>query len=408
MNKIFKIFIAALLIGVLNAFSYLTVEFIDKQGTNFLWNDLLQTDTNRVLVIPVAIILSIIFSVLIILLKQKRIGKVEVDLLNNSEIKKTEIKDILTIFLIGSTGLLAGASLGPEGVLVAISSGIGIWIAQKAKNMEDAKLLILSSVGALLVGFFGSLLPILIPILILYKKEKKLVPQHLIPPVIAGIGTYLTVYILKNGDIGFGTIPTGTSYNLQDIIAAFILGIVGAFFALLIKILIKKFGDITKLINNKFHWLVSASIFGGVIGTLYLFGGQPTQFSGAEGTAMLLEGNGYTIGILILMLIAKFIATAWSLPAGYKGGLVFPSIFMAVVMSMIFSSIDPALGGAGITIGATSGMMSSMLPPVMGFILVLSLIPLKFILVAISGLLGAIIGKKIIDKTINNKRVEVI
>lgn len=397
MNKIFKIIIAAILIGILNAFSYLVVEFIDKEGTDFLWNELLGTDTNRILVIPVAIVLSIIFSSLIIFLKQKRIGKVEVDLLENDEIKETKIKDILTIFLIGSTGLLAGASLGPEGVLVAISSGIGIWIAQKAKNMKAAKLLILSSVGALLVGFFGSLLPILIPILILYKKEKKLIPQHLLPPIIAGITTYLTLYLIKNGDIGFGSIPTGTSYNFQDIIAAFLLGIIGAFFAILIKILINKFEILTVKIDDKFHWIISASIFGGVIGILYFLGGQPTQFSGAEGTAMLIEGNSYAIGILVLMLIAKFIATAWSLPAGYKGGLVFPSIFMAVVISLIFSSIDPALGGPGITIGATSGMMSSMLPPAMGFILVISLIHFSFIPVAVAGLIGAIIGKKIVD-----------
>lgn len=406
MNKLLKVLIAAILIGLLNAFSFLVVEFIDKEGTNFIWNTLLGTDTNRILVIPVAIIFSIIFSSVIILLKQKRIGNVEIDLLENREIKETKIKDILIVFLIGSTGLLAGASLGPEGVLVAISSGIGIYIAQKTKKIEAAKLLILSSVGALLVGFFGSLLPILIPVFILYKKEKKIIPQHLIPPIIAGLSTYLSLYIIKNGEIGFGTIPTGSSYNLQDIIAAFILGIIGAFFALLIKVLINKFELITKKID-KLHWLLGASIFGAVLGILYFLGGQPTQFSGAEGTAMLLEGNGYSLTLLIIMLIAKFLATSWSLPAGYKGGLVFPSIFMAVVISLIFSTIDPALGGAGITIGATSGMMSSMLPPIIGFILIISLIHFSFIPVAIGGLIGAMIGKKIIDNYIKIKHLNI-
>ena len=402
MAKIKFIFIA-LFIGIINALFFIAVEFIDTRGTNYLWNEFFNTDENRLATIPVAIFLSIIFSAVILLLKQKRIGKAETNLLSDEEVESTSVKDIFRIFVIGCAGLLAGASLGPEGVLIAISSGIGIWLAQRAKKMETAKLLVLSSVGALLVGFFGSLLPILIPIIILYKKEKKLVTGHIIPPIVAGIGTYITLDIIKSGNIGFGSIPTGSTYNFQDLIGAFILGIIGAIIAFLIKKLIGKFEIITKDINSRTHWIVSAAIFGGVIGTLYLIGGQTIEFSGKEGTIMLLQNNSYSIGILILIVITKLLVTSWSLPAGYKGGLVFPSVFMAAALSLIFTQIDPILGGAGITIGATAGMMTAMLSPVLGFILVLSMIPLSFILVAASGLFGAIIGTKLTAKLTASK-----
>jgi hypothetical protein len=85
--------------------------------------------------------------------------------------------------------------------------------------------------------------------------------------------------------------------------------------------------------------------------------------------------------------------------------LVFPSVFMAVAMSLILTEIHPILGGPGITIGATAGMMTSMLPPVLGFILVLSMIPLNFILVAICGLFGAIVGTKIITLKLTRKSI---
>lgn len=402
MNKILKLVVAALLIGFLNAAFYLAVEFVDVQGTNYVWNEFFNTNENRLMVIPVAIFLSIIFSSIIILLKKKRIGKIEVNLLDEGKIDPTSLKEIFKVFIIGSAGLLAGASLGPEGVLVAISVGIGVWIAQRSGKMESAKLLILSSVGALLVGFFGSLLPILIPVLILYKKEKKIIPLHLIPPIVAGITTFIALYIIKNGNVGFGSIPTGSTYNFQDIIASFILGVVGAFFAVLIKYLIVRFQTITKKINSSNHWIISAAIFGGVIGILYFVGGEAIQFSGKEGTIALLN-NSYTMGVLIIMILAKFIATSWSLPAGYKGGLVFPSVFMAVALSQIMTHIHPILGGPGITIGATSGMMTSMIPPVMGFVLVLSMIPLNFIILAVAGLLGVISGKKTIDNLIAPK-----
>jgi H+/Cl- antiporter ClcA len=402
MEKI-KIVLVSLLIGVLNALFYIAVEFVDTKGTNFLWNDVFNTSQNRILVIPLAIFLSIIFSAVIIFFKQKRIGKSETNLLNDEEVKPTNFKDVIVVFIIGCTGLLAGASLGPEGVLVAISSGLGIWIAGRAGKMEAAKLLVLSSVGALLVGFFGSLFPILIPIIILYKKEKRVILEHWTPPIIAGIGTYVTLFIIKNGDVGFGTIPVGSTYNFQDLIGAFLLGIFGAIIAILIRKLIKKFQFITKNIDYKTHWVVSASIFGGILGILYLIGGPSIQFSGKEGTEMLLQNNSLSIGFLILIVITKLIATSWSLPAGYKGGLVFPTVFMAVALSMILTQIDPILGGPGITIGATAGMMTAMLPPIMGFILVLSMIPFNFILVAIAGLGGTIIGTKVFSKLVTSK-----
>ena len=404
MQNLLKLALVSILIGIVDAFFYLTVEFVDKSGTNYLWNELLNTDTNRILVVPVAIILSIAFSAIILIFKQKRIQEAETDLIDVKNIKPTSVKNILIIFIIGCTGLLAGASLGPEGVLVAITAGVGIWFAQKAKKMEATKLLVISSVGALLVGFFGSLLPILIPILILYKQEKKIIPTHTIPPILAGLGTYITLILIKGENTGFGSIPTGSSYNIQDIIGAFILGVLGAIIALLIKKLISNFSKITKKIDANTHWIISAIIFGSVIGILYFLGGQSIQFSGAEGTNMLLENGPYSSFILIGIIITKLLATAWSLPAGYRGGLVFPTIFIAVALSLIFTNIDPVLGGPGITIGAASGMMTAMLPPVLGFILILSIIPLNFIFVAVAGLGGAIIGTKITSIIVTSKK----
>jgi len=402
-----RIILASALIGIVNTFFFIAVEFVDTKGTNYLWNDLFNTSENRLGVIPLAIILSIIFSAVILFFKEKRIGKAETNLLSNDEkIEPNHLKDVFVIFIIGCTGLLAGASLGPEGVLVGISSALGIWFAGKAKNMEAAKLLVLASVGALLVNFFGSFIPILVPLLIIYKKEKKINIQHMLPPIIAGVFSYIALVLIKGNAIGFGTIPTGTTYNFQDLVGAFILGIFGAFVAFLIKKMISKFEIFTKNINSKTHWIVSAAVFGCVLGILYLIGGPTIQFSGKEGSEMLLQGgNSYSLMVLVVIIIAKLFATSWSLPAGYRGGLVFPSIFMAVAMSLILTEIHPILGGPGITIGATAGMMTSMLPPLLGFILVLSMIPLNFILVAICGLFGAIVGTKIIALKLTKKSI---
>ncbi len=404
MSKLKLIGIAAL-IGIINGVVFVIFELIVTQGTDYLWNDIFKTGTNRWALIPVAILLSIIFSWIIKSFKQKRIGLAETNLLEDGEIKPTTVRDLGAIFIIGSASLLAGASLGPEASLVGIASGLGIWFAQKNKTMEAAKLLALSSVGALLVAFLGSLFPILIPILILYKKENKIVFAHILPPIISGFFAYITLVTIKGSAIGFGTIPVGsTEYEIQDIVASFVLGILGALFAFTLQSLIKRFSKTTKEINSKMHWVISASIFGGIIGILYLIGGPSIEFSGKEGTEILLQNPAsYAVVPLILILITKLLATSWSLSSGYRGGLVFPSVFMGITLSLMFEKINPILTGPGIIIGSISGIFTALINPILGFILILSMIPIQLIWVAIAGLAGAIIGTKLTIKLVTSK-----
>ncbi|OGH47930.1 MAG: hypothetical protein A3A51_00320 [Candidatus Levybacteria bacterium RIFCSPLOWO2_01_FULL_39_10] len=400
MSALLKFILISLAIGVANAVVFVLFEFIVNQGTEYLWNELFNTDSLRLALIPVAIFLSIAYSYIIRNFKQNRVGKAETNFLEDEEIKHTDLNDLGTIFVIGAGSLLAGASLGPEASLVGIAGGLGIWFAQKSSDLNSAKLLAISSVGALLVAFFGSLLSILIPIIIIFKKEGKIVIKHYIPPIIAGVAAYATLVAIKGSAIGFGTIPTGSSnFHIQDLIFALILGILGAFLAYLLKLLIKKLSVITKKIDNNYHWLVSASVFGAVIGILYLIGGPSVEFSGKEGTSILLENSSsYTVATLLIIFITKLLVTGWSLAGGYRGGLVFPSVFMGVTLSLIFEKIHPALTGPGIIIGSVSGIFTALISPIIGLILILSMIPAELVGVALAGFLGALIGAKIISK----------
>src|SRR5262249_46570158 len=157
----------------------------------------------------------------------KRIGVAETNLFEDSDVKNVTIHDLALIFIIGASSLLAGASLGPEASLVGMAGGIGIWFAYKINNSTAAKLLALSSVGALLVAFLSLVFSIFIPILMLYKKEKKIVLSHIIPPIIAGIGAYITIILIKGQEAGY-EIPLGNTYKPNDLIAAVVLGFLGA------------------------------------------------------------------------------------------------------------------------------------------------------------------------------------
>jgi hypothetical protein len=143
---------AAVAVGVVNALVFVAFEWIVNDGTDWVWNDLVDSDAVRWRVVPLAIAGSIVLSAVIRLTRQKRIVPASTDPLAGGPAASVPV-----VLLIGAVSLLAGASLGPEASLFAAATGIGAWLAKE-------KRLVLASVGALLVAFFGSLLAVAVPL----------------------------------------------------------------------------------------------------------------------------------------------------------------------------------------------------------------------------------------------------
>lgn len=386
-----------ILLGFVNTIILLVFEWIVADGTQFIWNDIFKTNEFRLLVIPLAAVLGVVYSWVLLKFGEKRVGKVHVGLVLDEDQIPTTVKTIAIIFLIGAVGLLAGASLGPEAVLFAVSAGIGVFIARSVKDENRKFTYQMASIGALFVAFLGSLIPIFIPILLTYQKEKKLTFSNTIPLVLAGFSAYYFLLIFADGQ-GFGKIPIEAAFRLQDIATAFVLGILGAGVAVLFRLSIKKFTGIVHKIDARTNWIISALIFGLVLGILYFIGGEYIQFSGREGSKMLMEQAGaLTLIPLVIITVTKILATAWSLSTGYRGGIVFPSICIGVALALTIAQLGP-FATSGMAIGAVSGVVAAMSSPILALILVASIVPTSFLIVAVSGTLGAFIGVKLIDR----------
>src|ERR1044071_5998658 len=125
-----EVLVRAFGIGVLNAIVFLGFEWLVNHGTVYIWDDVVGSDTERWRVIPLAIVLSVLFSVLVRALGQPRVGAVHTDpLAGGSDPAPATLTAIVVILVIGVASLLAGASLGPEASLVAASAAIGAWLA---------------------------------------------------------------------------------------------------------------------------------------------------------------------------------------------------------------------------------------------------------------------------------------
>jgi H+/Cl- antiporter ClcA len=354
------------------------------------------------LVVPLAIALSICFSFLVRLVGQSRYTEPKTDLLAEGfPSEPATLASIAVIFVVGVASLIAGASLGPEASLVALSLAVGSWLAGRGHAGDDAQALVFASVGALLVVFVGSLIPVVLP-LVLLRQQKMWTARRAVIAVVAGVTAYITLFVIQLGSTdGYGTIPSSTDVGVHDFFTAFVLGVVAVFVARAFKRLVQLFIVVTKRVDTALPWTLSAALFGAGLGVAYLAGGQTIEFSGQAGTKMLLE-RAATYSALALggIALAKLVATAWSLTSGYRGGVVFPSIFTAVATGLFVSRIAGSLGGPGVVVGVVAGILTALTGIAFALIFLVSLLPLKLIGVAAAGAVGAVLCDRALTRVV--------
>jgi H+/Cl- antiporter ClcA len=393
----------SLVIGAADGLVFLGFEWVVNHGSDWIWNDLVDSDDVRWRVIPLAIVLSVAFSLLLRAVGEPRWVTPHLDPLGAAEDSDEDtpapkLQGLAVILAIGIASLLAGASLGPEAPLVAFSAGLGAWVASRAAPGPAGRLLVLASAGALLVAFFGSLVSLLIPLAILVQRTKRLPIAAIVSVVVAGLAAWGMLWLIRGNDHGFGSIPTAT-VHLRDYLAAFLLGLIAVGIGVLLRHVVVRLADVTVRIDRAGVWWLAAAAFGLVLGVLYLVGGQTVQFSGSEGSTMLIgRADEYGAWALAGLALVKLLVTGWSLAAGYRGGLVFPSVFAGVAASLCVAAFAPSLGGPGIMIGAIIGLLVEMTAPLLGIVVLLALVPLKLVPVGLAGAAGALIGRRVVDR----------
>jgi H+/Cl- antiporter ClcA len=390
--------LVAVALGAADALLFKGFEAAVNHGTQYIWDTLFNSGVARWRVVPLAAVLGLALSGLFVLLREPRMVPPRI---NSTESEESDDRPTLAtlgvIAAIGLACLIAGASLGPEAALVALTGGAGLWLACRTDFGDAAKLFQLASVGGLLVAFFGAFVLVALPLLILLK-NKQLNPRNAIVVSITAGASYGTLWLVDRHTAGFGTIPAPTHFTSIDYFLAALLGVITAMLGWLLKQFIVRVYERLRLLAERVSWLVTGPLFGLVVGLLYLVGGESVQFSGSSGSHLLLSHQPpYALWMLFVILIAKLLVTGWSLGSGYRGGLVFPSIFVGVTVGLIAENIA-GLTGPGVIIGSTAGVFCAMLGPLPALICILALLPIKLSGVAVVGIVFAALGNRAIDK----------
>ncbi len=369
----------AAILGVVVAIWFELIELAVKEGTEELWDGLLGTDEHRWLVVPTATVLGVAYAALLRAQGEPRLVDEEPGIMPpdpdapvdagadvadgaadtaDADAPGAAREDVGRIAVTGLGSLLAGASLGPEQMLVQSSGAMGTWTVRRLSlTAIAARALTLAAVGALMVAFLGSMVMVALPLLIAFQRLKRLPLEVVVPIVVAGLTAWSTLWLLDRQSMGFGSIPTPSDVAAVDYLAAAATGLAVGLLALLLGRLLRLMRRGAALVDRTWPWWLAGAGFGLGIGLLYLLGGPSVEFTGSTGTATLVsDHSGDGAWVLLGLALVKVTVTAWSQATGYRGGLYFPSIYAGVATGLAIGSAAPSLAGPGPMVGAVAGI----------------------------------------------------
>lgn len=355
-----KRYLIAALFGTIGGLITIGTIFILDELIHLIWVSWLGQNPDE----PVrsfASLAVLLVAGLIIGLISKKYGKVEgnIETIIEDSLEKDGInwrpavKDLLvSIISIGS-----GASLGPEAPAAAASAGTAAFIGEKVKaNPATQKAMSLGAVS----GMLGSLLssPFLAGTMFIEssKKQIKDLRSELGYGMIAsafGMAVFFGLFgKLYSFDLG---IPDYSGPTGKGLIIAFILGLIGAIFGVIVGLIIKAMTPIFDKLEKNY---IAKALFGATVAGIIAILAPLTMFSGQHTLPDLLTSAAtMSFFTLIFLAFGKIIATSVLIKTGFFGGSIFPAIFAGAALGLAFNQFFDAPMTLAIS-SAIAGLMT--------------------------------------------------
>jgi len=332
MMKRLQAVLLSALIGGGAAIIFYYFELVVRRSQDFVWQQLFNSDEVRLLVFPICITLTLVYfgaQALFDPKSSKLINQV-------ATFPEATLRNFFVVLILGFFSLFAGASLGPEAILIPACYLFAAIVARSIfKIKKPSKLFGSLGLVGLFAAFFNSFVVGMLAIF-LVKKELKFSPNRQFV-LLSVITSASTVWILSflNSNSYVETPAISWDFKISELglliflllagyLSTYLLGAVNFISAKAIGYFAEK------------SWIIHGLAAGVVLATLYYLFGSLIQFTGNESIVPMIKES-TELGTLGLfgILIGKICAIAWSKAAGYRGGLIFPSFFVASVLSAI-------------------------------------------------------------------------
>jgi H+/Cl- antiporter ClcA len=262
--------------------------------------------------------------------------------------------ELPSILLAALATLGLGLVLGPEAPLIALGLGLGSVAARLVRlDGTEAQLLVLAGAFAAIAALFGG--PLIAAFLLFeVAAAGGAIPapalgRALLPGfVAAGTGALVFTGVgdwpgLEPSSLAVPGLPAYETVRIADLVWCLLVAAVVAAVVVALRHLAHTVGEVAR--TRRLESLVAAGALVGALAVVFrAIADRPVDlvlFSGQEAMpAVVAEASA---GVLLLLVVAKGLAYALSLGAGFRGGPVFPALLIGVAIGVFCHEVLPGL-----------------------------------------------------------------
>lgn len=310
-------------------------------------------------------------------------------------------KQIGSVIAAALISLSIGAVVGPEAPLMALGSAVGGFVAMRSAD-PVRKVLMLAGAVAAITMILGN--PMVSAVLVLEAAALKGSPGGkkvmltVLPVLIAmGFGYLIQVGVGDWGGVGESQLavpglPAYDTVQALDLLVAVVVAVVTAILAVVAVEAGTSFQD--RIRNPLMGLLIAGVIVAAAAVITRAVTGENVDvvlFSGQQSTAHVLGLT--SVGVLLMIAVAKTIAYAVSLGGGFRGGMLFPAVFLGVVVATGASLV---IGGTSVSALSAAGIAAAVAAvlrlPFTAVLLALLLCAGAGLAVTTPAIIGAVVG----------------
>lgn len=322
-----KIIIQAVLVGLISGLLVVLFKVSITELFNFIQNYLTKfTFAQKLLIFPAITTLGGLISGLLVFkiapeTRGSGIPYVKMTLARMGNM--TRLRSIFVKFIAGVAGIGTGLSLGREGPSVQLGAGAGALVGKlfRMKGTSHDKL-IASGAGAAIGATFNA--PIAGTIFVLEELVHKFSASLLFPVLVATVCASSLARNILGSNPSFSIPAISMDMNLQSIAVCVVLGILAG-------VLGVAFAKLIFLNNSLFekisipNWLKPA-LAGCIVGIFGLF--LPFILGSGNLSVDLLLENKFSLSLIAIIFIGKFILTPFCFGSGAAGGIFLPMLML--------------------------------------------------------------------------------
>ena len=283
-------------------------------------------------------------------------------------------KVLVQKFIGGCLSILGGLSLGREGPSILLGACCGKGAAQlQGRNRTEEKYLITCGACAGLAAAFNA--PLAGVLFALEEVHRNFNPKVLLSAMAAAITADVVSKLFFGMGSTFAVAPVQLlplSYYLLLIAFGAALGLFGAFYN---KTLLFSQRLYAKLSLSQPVKMMIPFAFAGLFG-LFL----PQVLGGGHGMIESLLHGQYTLGLIVILLVGKFVFSMISYGSGAPGGIFFPLLVLGSLSGALFGQLAIHLGvvpgayAVNFTLLGMAGMFTAIVrAPLTGIILIVEM-----------------------------------